>query len=134
MRLGTQTNSVTNHIYSIATIGQPEPKVGMGVTLLGWTDRYPGTIVDVFVQGAYEYIAIQEDNYVRTDNNGFSESQTYEYSRNPRASLIYYRRKRAQGNDGRFVRTVKNENDRWVNIDSKGIRIGERERYWDPCF
>ena len=35
MKLGSQTGSVINHLYSRAVIGQPKPKVGMGCTLLG---------------------------------------------------------------------------------------------------
>jgi primosomal protein N' len=50
MKLGAQTASLTNHLQSRATIGQPEPTVGMGATLLGWTDRYAGTIVEVLPQ------------------------------------------------------------------------------------
>ena len=32
MKLGTETGSMTNHIYSRATKGQPDPAVGMGAT------------------------------------------------------------------------------------------------------
>jgi hypothetical protein len=34
MRIGTQTNSLVNHLYSRAVNGQPEPVIGMGATLL----------------------------------------------------------------------------------------------------
>lgn len=32
MKLGTQTGSVINHLYSRGVIGQPTPEVGMGAT------------------------------------------------------------------------------------------------------
>lgn len=51
MKLGSETNSVVNHIYSRAVIGQPEPQVGMGGTVLHWTDRDPVTIFRVFKVG-----------------------------------------------------------------------------------
>lgn len=70
MRLGTQTGSVTNHILSRATIGQPEPTVGMGATLLGWTDRHACTIVEVSMERDRIVVTVQEDNAKRTDSNG----------------------------------------------------------------
>ena len=39
MNIGTQTSSLVNHLYSRMTIGEPEPTVGMGVTMLSWSDR-----------------------------------------------------------------------------------------------
>ncbi|MBI0325563.1 hypothetical protein [Burkholderia plantarii] len=38
---------LVNHLQARAVIGQPEPVVGMGVTILAWTDRYAGTIVKI---------------------------------------------------------------------------------------
>lgn len=38
MKLGTQTGSTTNYLMS-GVKGQPAPEIGMGVTLLHWTDR-----------------------------------------------------------------------------------------------
>jgi hypothetical protein len=43
MHLGTQTGSLTNHLYSRIKLPS-EVKVGDGATLLGWTDRYAGTV------------------------------------------------------------------------------------------
>jgi hypothetical protein len=49
MKLGTHTGSLTNHIYSRAVPITPE--VGMGCTLLSWSDRHPATIIDIFTKG-----------------------------------------------------------------------------------
>ncbi len=46
MKLGTQTGSVINHLHSRAVIGQPEPVVGMGATMLLWSDRRACTITN----------------------------------------------------------------------------------------
>ena len=48
MNLGAQTGSVINHLHSRAVIGQPEPKPGMGCTILKWSDRDAATIRNVF--------------------------------------------------------------------------------------
>jgi hypothetical protein len=46
LKLGTQTASLQNHMLSTMT-GTPEPKVGMKVTELCWTDRKVYTITKV---------------------------------------------------------------------------------------
>lgn len=130
MRLGNQTNSLVNHLQSRAVIGQPEPVVGMGVTMLGWTDRNPGTIAEVFKVGKTQYIAVQADNYRRIDNNGMSESQEYEYTPNPDAYREIFR----IGRNGLWEACRLNENGRYVKTGGKGLRIGERERYYDFSF
>jgi hypothetical protein len=130
MRLGSQTNSVVNHLYSRAVIGQPEPVIGMGVTLLGWTDRNPATIIEIFQIGKTQYIACQNDNYVRVDGNGMSESQEYQYSPNPNGSRNVFR----IGRNGLWEACALNENGRYVKTSGKGLRLGERERYYDFSF
>jgi len=57
------------------TLNEPEPTVGMGVTMLSWSDRHAGTIVEVNMKK--RYIAITEDDATRIDNNGISEGQQY---------------------------------------------------------
>ena len=79
MRLGSETNSVVNHLLSRGVKGQPTPAVGMGVTFLGWTDRSPGTIFKTFVVGSRLIIECRDDDYERTDKNGMSEHQTYKF-------------------------------------------------------
>lgn len=135
MKLGSETGSVMNHIHSRATRGQPEPVVGLPVTFLYWTDRAPGTIREVFTKGAYQYIACSADQYQRTDKNGFSEAQTYEYDTTDRGDRSYFRRKIADGPDARFNQCRKNaETGRFNKSQSGGIALGFREKYWDPCF
>ena len=90
MNAGTQTGSLVNHLYSRMTIGAPEPTVGMGVTMLSWTDRDAGTIVEVNMKK--RYIAVTEDSKKRIDNNGISESQEYEYNSVMDGHRYYYRK------------------------------------------
>ena len=81
------------------------PVVGDGVTIHGWSDRTPGTIIQVSASG--HRIVVQEDNAIRLDNNGMSESQEYRYERDPNGPIhIVTRRKNgsyrvAGGNSGK---------------------------------
>ena len=120
-----------NHLYSRMTNGQPQPVVGMGATLLQWTDRDPATVVEVkSLKSGALLIAVQEDKAQRTDNNGFSESQEYEYTPNPEAAKQWFRFEEGKG--WRSVRA--NEKGRFVLTGGGGLRIGEREKYHDFSF
>ena len=131
MKLGKETGSMVNHLYSRMTKGQPNPEIGMGVTFLHWTDRSPGTIIDIFTIAGDVAIAVQADSYKRTDDNGaFTECQSYEFQPNPDGGITHYRL-----NSGKW-RQVRRSPDsgRWVYADGHGLRIGERDAYYDPCF
>lgn len=67
-----ETGSLVNHLYSRMTKGQPQPEVGMGATLLHWSDRSPATIIKVFTIGKLLAIEVQDDKYKRIDKNGMS--------------------------------------------------------------
>ena len=131
LKLGTQTGSLINHLYSRQTKGQADPVVGMGATLLGWTDREGATIVEVTKTKAGAWlIAVQEDNAKRIDSNGMSESQEYEYSPNPDAGKQWFR-----FDEGKGWRSVRfNDKGRWVLVDGDGLRTGDRDKYHDFSF
>lgn len=131
MKLGTQTASLMNHIHSRAVIGQPEPTIGMGATILGWTDRNPATVVNVFRTGKSLYVVTQDDSYRRIDENGMSESQEYEYTPNPNGGKRTFRR----ADDGQWHAVALNDDTgRYVKTGGNGLRIGEREKYHDFSF
>jgi hypothetical protein len=130
MRLGTETASVTNHVMSRAVRGQPDPKIGMGATLLAWTDRYPATIVEVRATKHTVYITVQEDDAKRIDKNGLSESQTYEFTPNQKARKTTFRR----GKNGMWQEVHQNDSGRWASCEGYGLRIGERDKYYDFSF
>lgn len=117
-RLGKDTNSVTNWLLS-GTRNQPEPHVGMGVTVLMWTDRLAGTIT------AYEpgekIFWFKLDKATRTDNNGMSEVQSYRYEPNPDAPEQMAR---------------LNSKGEWRVGGARGsvIRLGDRAAYHDYSF
>lgn len=131
MKLGTQTASVTNHILSRATIGQPEPAEGMGATVLHWTDRSAGTIIKVWTWRQSTYVQVQEDKATRTDTNGMSEWQTYSYEPSRLGNVETFRR--LDSGQWQHVR-LNIKTQRWVKSDGLGLRIGERDKYHDFSF
>lgn len=54
-----------------------KPEVGMGATMMGYTDRTPYEIIEVKDE---RHITVRALNYKRIDTNGMSESQEYEYT------------------------------------------------------
>lgn len=131
LNTGTQTNSLVNHLYSRSVIGQPAPTVGMGATILGWTDRSPATVVAVFNVGKSEFITVQYDAYKRVDGNGMSECQDYEYSPDLNGVTLTFRKSR----NGSWDQVRKSEETgRWAKTGGPGLRIGRRERYYDFSF
>lgn len=131
MKLGTETGSLVNHIHSIAVKGQPTPVVGMGCTILGWTDRQAATIVNVSNIRGRTYLVVQEDHAKRVDHNGMSESQTYEFTPNPNGLTAHYQQDAA----GRWNEVRYNaETKRFRKTGGPGLRIGARDHYHDFSF
>lgn len=93
-----------------------KPEVGMGCTVLSWTDRNPATIVSVSKTG--KSFQFTYDSYKRIDNNGLSEVQAYEYT--PRPDGAKYTARLTQS--GRY------------KCHGQTVLVGEREKYDDPHF
>ena len=93
----TQYGSFFNRVMDQS--GQPVPEIGMGVTLLWWSDRHAATIVDIvrYKNGNIDYIVVQRDIAIRTDNNGMSDAQTYRYECNPMGTRHFIKRNRRTG-------------------------------------
>jgi hypothetical protein len=134
MKLGSETNSLVNHLYSRQTRGQPEPVVGMGATLLSWTDRHAATIVSVEKLASKRYgylIGVCADIAKRVDGNGMSEDQTYEYSPGSQEHVALYASKVGTGE---WVSVYRNDKGRLLKHGGGGLRIGSRETYHDFSF
>lgn len=120
MRLGTQTGSLINHV--MASSANPTVKVGDGATVLLYTDRYACTIVSVSANG--KVVGVQRDISKRTDDNGMSDSQSYDYERNPNAAVEYFSLRK---ND-RFI-------GRGGNMSSGPVlKVGVRDEFHDFSF
>lgn len=122
--------SLQNRISENATLGQPEPVIGMGATLLHYSDRTPATVIGWCPRVGL--LKLRSDNYKRIDDNGMSESQEYEYSSNPKGATHEYRRNKKTG---RWDAVRFNaETNRYNKFDGPGLRLGEREKYHDFSF
>jgi hypothetical protein len=131
MNLGTQTASLVNHLQSRATLGQPKPVVGMGVTFLSWTDRNPGTITEVIeIGGSKRYL--YEIKVV-------GDTVTWDEEKNPVfgpglqgfGQACIYKSKKASGE---WVEMQRSEKGNLVESKGRGLRIGKRDYYRDPSF
>jgi hypothetical protein len=115
-----RTASALNHITPDHSAVAAPAKIGDGATVLAWTDRYAATVVKVTPRS----ITVREDTATRTDKNGMSESQSYEYAPNPegrewtftlRADGKFYERGAAMGKGYKLL-------------------VGERRAYHDYSF
>ena len=102
---------------------QLNPVVDMGVTLIIGSDKYVYTIIDV--NNSKKQIKIQQDICKRTDSNGQSVDQTYEYYNNPNGKIIILSL-RNNSYWKEFGKTSKQDKCRYD--------IGTRSRYSDPNF
>lgn len=102
------------------------PYVGMGGTVGGFgIDRHPVTVVKVADDGKTIWVA--EDDYLRVDDNGMSESQTYEY----------YESELARDENQWSAYTLR-KNGRWVRegdkIHGQTVWLGVRNRWHNYSF
>jgi len=95
-----------------------KPELEMGATILHWSDRTPATIIAITPSG--KTITLRADNAIRTDNNGFSESQSYEYEPDPNGTIY----RATLRKDGMY---------RLVNGKSRVV-LGSRRKYHDYSF
>jgi hypothetical protein len=131
MKLGTQTGSVINHLHSRAVIGQPEPKPGMGCTILKWTDRDAATIFRVFQVGKATIIETRDDHTRCISGSAHDGSAKYEHKINVKGFARHFRRR----DNGMWGEVIKNQaSGRWILSGRNGLRIGERDTYYDPSF
>lgn len=110
--------SMINQLSSNAT--PPQPEVGMGATMLYWSDRVAGTVIEV--KG--KRLVWQEDNATRADQNGMSDAQTYTYTPDPEGRVEVFTLRK----NGRWVR----EGDSMQNGTCLGL--GYRRKYYDFSF
>ena len=106
-----------------------DPEVGMGATVLMWSDRQPATIVKIeryksgASKGEVSAVWITIDKATRTDMNGMSDAQSYAYETVEDA----FRQRWTRRKDGRFKRTGSGGS-------GPSLRIGSREKYHDFSF
>jgi hypothetical protein len=97
------------------------PKVGMGATIVHWTDRTACTIISISTSG--REVRVQQDHAKRVDKNGMSECQNYEYSPDPDGSVSTFTLRK----NGRYI-------EKGAPMRSNGLAIGHRRQYHDYSF
>lgn len=122
MKLGTETGSLVNHIYSQTQ--QTLPRVGDGATILSWTDRHAGTVIDV--HPTTDTIVVQEDTAKVISGSVMDGSAVYEYQRNPNGATYTFKpvsRGKAKG----LIREGGRK-------DGRSVIFGRRDQHRDPSF
>ena len=135
--------SVTNDIMQRSTKGQPEPQVGMGATLLSYSDRHAATIVCVNSLNYTRWdclIRVQQDDAKVVSGSGHDGSAVYEFTPNPEAPVLMFARRVGTGRwDSVRLAEYKHRSgatsSRFVSADAgAGLAVGYRSEYYDPHF
>lgn len=114
-----ETGSLINEIYS--GMQSADVEIGMGATVLSFTDRHAATVVSISSNG--RRIGIKYDKAIRTDDNGTSDSQSYRYEPGEGPTLYFTKRK-----DGRFVKEGE------TLSGGQKVLVGTRDHYHDFSF
>jgi len=113
------TNSLISNMMVANT--QPVPEVGMGATIVMWTDRHACTIIEV--SKSKRVIKVQYDKATRTDSHGMSDCQSYSYERDTEGQVKTFTLRK----HGKYVQ--KGDSMRGTHLV-----IGRREEYYDYSF
>lgn len=113
----TRTGSLINELMENASQSL-QPEVGMGATLVSWSDRHAGTIASVSRTG--HQILWQRDRAIRMDERGMTDAQEYRYERDANAAFETFTRRR----DGTY--RVKGGTSR--------LLLGVRDEHYDYSF
>lgn len=101
------------------------PEVGMGATALWAKDRHAGTIVEILKKknGELKGFIWQQDIAKRTDANGTSDSQQYEYTTDK---------------NGNRYEVILRKNGKYLlkghDLHGTSFLIGERCEFYDFSF
>lgn len=90
----------------------------MGATIHVGSDSYPATVIQVTRNG--KRVVVQEDNAIRVDTNGMSESQQYTYEPNPQGAI--------------HIATLRKDGKYRETGGKTPISIGFRRKYYDYSF
>lgn len=113
MRAGSLQNLIADRSTDAVEVA-----VGVGATIVSWTDRHPATVIEVSKSG--HRIVVQHDTATRVDSNGMSDAQSYEFERNP--------------NGRTEVATRRKDGSYRVTGGQTRVLIGVRSKYHDYSF
>ena len=133
MNIGTQTNSLVNHMYSRMTVGAPAPTVGMAATTLSWTDRHAATVTKVTeLDGKWKWqIEVADDQALVIAGSTHDGSATFAFAPSTSNYADLYRMDRKTG---AWVRGYFSEETGKFRKLPGGLILGRRDHYVDPSF
>lgn len=108
-------------------IVEEDLEVGDGVTLNYYSDRVPATIIEIGPKG--KYLKVQEDNAKRIDDNGMSDCQSYEITRNEKGRVYYFYKTRKKG-----ITFYTNTGRSTYNQYGIYLTLKHRDKYYDYSF
>ena len=102
------------------------PAVGMGATVIMYTDRHACTVVQVAYSatGQPKWVAVQHDRATRSDTNGMSDSQSYTYAPDPAGLMEIFTLRKS----GKYVRKGDSMGNGTVLV------LGVRDSHHDYSF
>lgn len=121
--------SVHNRIMENSVTKEPIT-IGMGATLISYSDRHAATVVGIEQKGKTTIIKVQQDHAKRIDKNGMSESQNYVFTPNKEAYVHIFKKT----GDKPFVECRANEKTGRLVKCGGGILLGHRDEYYDFSF
>jgi hypothetical protein len=95
-----------------------EPEIGMGATIMMWSDRHACTIVQITHNN--KRIVIQRDTVVKVADPNHPDQFQYEYQANPEGEILYASKRK----DGRY---------RLMGSKTR-VCLGVRDEYYDLSF
>lgn len=116
MRPGVDSGSLCNVLLSRCK-GEA-PKVGMGATILMWTDRKACSVIEV--KG--DVVSVREDKAIRVDNRGMSDWAEYRYEDDPAGAVRKFSLRKS---------------GEWIEVGSRSgcrLLIGKRDHFYDYSF
>jgi hypothetical protein len=107
----------------MTTSKDPTPTPEMHATICYFSDRFPCEIIEV---PSPRKVVVREMLAIRTDANGMSDCQSYEYASDQNGSVSTF---------------TKRRNGDWIDVDVKKVKdagrrlvIGAARRYHDYSF
>lgn len=101
------------------------PEVGMGATVIMYSDRHAATIVRIrYIGSIAQRICVRKDRSIRTDAHGMSDCQSYRYELDPLAHVRTFSLRK----NGRYVEEGSDMKNGTV------LMVGERNTYHDYGF
>jgi hypothetical protein len=94
------------------------PMVGIGATISFHSDRVATTLIQVTHKG--KRLVLQRDKATRTDHNGMSESQNYNYERDENGQI--------------YTATYREDGSYRLTGGTERVSLGVRREWYDFSF